>query len=100
MRATTEGTCGCPKCNAAGRGLAPVALPAGVKCRWDAHPAWCVELWNRYHLYYRRLGLPLAGGQPDLLDAAEVELWAEAEKARLKRDRDDQQAYLRSLGLM
>lgn len=99
--AVHEGTCGCAKCLAVAAGRpAPLTLPAGMKCRWDTHPAWCAELWNRYHLYYRRLGLPLSEGKPDLLDAAEVELWVEAERARRKKDQKDQQDYLRSLGLM
>lgn len=74
--------------------------PPGISCRWDGHPDWCVDLWNRYVLFYKRAGVPIHLGTPDLLDAVEAEVWAEAQKARRERDKKEQLDFMKSMGLM
>lgn len=58
------------------------------------------ELWHRYVLLHKRGGVPLDRGRPEMLDCAEVELQAEAARARKKSARAEEQELLRQLGVM
>lgn len=71
-----------------------------MTCRWAAHPAWCLELWSRYQLLHKRGGTALIEGTPDMLDAAEAELHAEAHKARQERERAETRDWLKAQGII
>lgn len=51
-------------------------------CRWRAYPSWVMELWSRYTRVVKRGLTPIIHTTPDLYVCLEVELRAEAERAR------------------
>lgn len=51
-------------------------------------------------LIHKRGMTPLVDGTPDMLDVAEAELHAEAERARRERERREAQDWLKSQGLL
>jgi hypothetical protein len=51
-------------------------------------------------LLHKRGHTPLIEGTPDMLDAADAELHAEADKARRERERDETRDWLKEQGII